>query len=78
MPVTGPWSFRNELPFFAEWFNGHRPHMTLGASTPNEVYSGKPSEVQALEVNRKRAIHLHVSFLHGRKHLPIVSLKHAA
>ncbi len=71
-------SFRNELLFFADWYNIHRPHMTLGARTPNEVYSGMPSEVQTLKINRNRTIHLHVDFLHGRKHLPVVSLKHAA
>jgi putative transposase len=31
-------SFRRELTVFAEWYNEHRPHATLGGRTPNEVY----------------------------------------
>ncbi len=29
---------REELQRFATWYNGHRPHMTLKGSTPDEVY----------------------------------------
>jgi transposase InsO family protein len=29
---------REELSRFAGWYNGHRPHMTLKGSTPDEVY----------------------------------------
>ena len=32
---------RDELPRFASWYNGHRPHMTLKGSTPDEVYQGR-------------------------------------
>ena len=31
-------SFRREMAAIAEWYNQHRPHMTLGGKTPNEVY----------------------------------------
>ena len=31
-------SFRCELVAIAQWYNEHRPHMTLGGKTPNEVY----------------------------------------
>ncbi len=31
-------AFRRELILFAEWYNEHRPHMTLAGRTPNEVY----------------------------------------
>ena len=27
--------------FAASWYNGHRPHMTLKGSTPDEVYQGR-------------------------------------
>lgn len=33
--------FRRELTLWAEWYNGHRPHMTLGGRTPDEVYHGR-------------------------------------
>ena len=31
-------SFQHELQFVISWYNGHRPHMTLKAATPDEVY----------------------------------------
>ena len=34
--------FLRELHLFADWFNRHRPHMTLGGRTPHEVYEGLP------------------------------------
>lgn len=34
-------AFRQELHLYAEWFNEHRPHETLGGRTPNEVYFGR-------------------------------------
>ena len=30
--------FRKELLLIREWYNEHRPHMTLGGKTPHEVY----------------------------------------
>ena len=30
--------FRKELALLAGWYNGHRPHMTLGGKRPDEVY----------------------------------------
>jgi putative transposase len=32
-------SFRGELVAIAQWYNEHRPHVTLGGKTPNEVYA---------------------------------------
>ena len=34
-------TFRQELLWFAAWYNQHRPHTTLGARTPDEVYFQK-------------------------------------
>ena len=34
-------SFRHEVTAIAAWYNEHRPHMTLGGKTPNEVYDGR-------------------------------------
>jgi transposase InsO family protein len=31
-------TFRHELILFRDWYNEHRPHMTLDGKTPNEVY----------------------------------------
>ncbi len=31
-------TFRQELSWFAVWYNQHRPHSTLGGRTPDEVY----------------------------------------
>ncbi len=31
-------SFRKEMVLIGEWYNEHRPHMTLGGKTPNEIY----------------------------------------
>ena len=33
---------RSELSLFVEWYNGHRPHSTLDARTPDEVYFALP------------------------------------
>ncbi|TDI33603.1 MAG: transposase [Acidobacteria bacterium] len=32
-------AFRREVGLFVEWYNGHRPHSTLQAATPDEIYS---------------------------------------
>ena len=34
-------TFRRQLGSFSIWCNEHRPHMTLGGRTPNEVYLGE-------------------------------------
>ncbi len=31
-------AFRREVGLFVEWYNGHRPHSTLQAATPDEIY----------------------------------------
>ena len=87
-----------ELDFFFAWYNGSRPHMTLNASTPNEVYHDLPPATEqprfeprlrwpstapctAPQVpvrSRSGSVHVRVDFLHGRKHLPVVALSHAA
>ncbi|MDA2934965.1 integrase core domain-containing protein [Acidobacteria bacterium AH-259-D05] len=47
--------FRRELLSFLDWYNEHRPHMTLGGSTPNEVYFGqRPANRRPRVEPRKR------------------------
>jgi putative transposase len=38
IPLRGD-SFRREMVAITEWYNEHRPHMTFGGKTPNEVYA---------------------------------------
>ena len=46
----GRQSFRREMGATTEWYNQHRPHMTIGGMTPNEVY------VASFPANRKLRI----------------------
>jgi transposase InsO family protein len=47
--------FRRELLPFLDWYNEHRPHMTLDGSTPNEVYFGqRPANLRPRVEPRKR------------------------
>jgi hypothetical protein len=34
-------AFQRELNAATEWYNAHRPHMTLGGKAPDEVYNGE-------------------------------------
>jgi putative transposase len=90
---------RQELSVFVEWYNGHRPHSTLDARTPDEAYHdlqpacraprfeprhrwppGSPCAAPQAKVRGRRGqrLELNVSYLPGRKHLPIVELRKAA
>lgn len=47
-------AFRNELQLYIDWFNEHRPHMTLKGRTPNEVYfNTRPANQQPRFESRK-------------------------
>jgi hypothetical protein len=82
-----------------EWYNGHRPHRTLKARTPDEVYFDLPPDCRAARLEPRRRwprgcpcagaqapvrgrcgqrLDLNVTYLVGRRHLPIVELKRAA
>ncbi len=88
-----------ELSLFVEWYNGHRPHSTLKARTPDEVYFDFPPACRAARFEPRRRwprgspcagpqapvrgqrgqrLDLNVTYLVGRRHLPIVGLKKAA
>jgi hypothetical protein len=34
--------FEEEVDLILQWYNEHRPHVTLGGQTPNEVYYSRP------------------------------------
>ncbi len=90
---------RQELSLFTEWYNGHRPHSTLDARTPDEVYFDLPPTCRKPRIEPRqrwprgspcagphapvrgrcgRRFGLNITYLAGRKHLPIVELKKAA
>ncbi len=72
--------FREELSLYITWYNQFRTHEYLKGRTPQEVYSNtppakmpafkRPSEIPEFDVK--------ISFLEGRKHLPIIELQKAA
>jgi len=88
-----------ELAWTIEWYNTHRPHMTLGGATPDEKYYNLPlkNEQPRLEPRLSYPPHspcaspqvpirgspgaqlkLCVTFLAGRKHLPMVEVHEVA
>jgi len=79
VPVN-PGDMLYELALFIEWYNEYRPHQSLKARTPQEVYSNSPP-LSKVEVERNCDLpdfELKIGFLEGRKHLPIIELKKAA
>ena len=71
---------QRELATYVEWYNAFRPHQSLGGRTPLDVCR------RARSSPRRRArwncdlpdMILRVDGLHGRRHLPVVTLKRAA
>jgi transposase InsO family protein len=98
VPYSKP-SFREELRHFSTWYNDIRPHDTLRAATPDEVYRGVPPACMQprFEPRAKWPRHspcaaplvkirgrpgarldLHVSYVAGRQHLPVIALQRVA
>ena len=82
-------SMRRELASYSTWYNGHRPHMALNGNAPREVYLAHVARRRQFEprtgwrpVGRHGAggdrFRLAVSYVEGRRHLPIVELRRAA
>ena len=83
-------AMRRDIGLYATWYNTQRPHMTLAGKTPREVYEGRTGRPQPLEPRpnwttrpRRRGadgdkFRLEVSYIQGRKHLPVVKLRRAA
>ena len=68
---------REELALYSTWYNGLRPHQALAGRTPWEVYDGQALQSRS-SAARPLPIELRVSYLAGRKHLPIIELTPAA
>jgi len=89
VPLSLP-AMRRELDLYASWYNTRRPHMALGGKTPREVHEGRTARRRRFEprpkwphgIRRRRAggdkFRLDVSYVEGRKHLPVIKLRHAA
>ena len=77
-------AMRAELVAAVQWYDAYRPHQSFGGRTPAEVYEGlkRPDQRAATESGSRLAsdkrLTLKVSYLAGRKHLPIVELRAAA
>ena len=77
-------AMRAELVAFVQWYDAHRPHQSFGGRTPAEVYEGLERADQragggaATRLKSGKQLALKVSYLDGRKHLPIVKLRAAA
>jgi hypothetical protein len=81
---------RRELRFYATWYNQWRTHMALAGKTPRDVYDGRSVVRRRIETrpqwpHRPRRstgdvtkIQLAVSYVEGRKHLPVIELRRAA
>ncbi len=83
-----------EVELFVQWYNVHRPHSSLGGATPDEVFFHRPAardgprfecrakwplrEGVSLRADQGAAVQLAVTFLEGRRHLPVVELSRAA
>jgi len=71
---------RHELALYFIWYNEYRPHEYLKAQTPQEVYNHSPP-IKMMEFDKGSDIpkmKLKLSFLEGRKHLPIIKFKQVA
>jgi len=76
---------RQELGLYATWYNEHRPHETLGARTPLEVYQGLRSlgevacnspPLSRLSFSPKSktpTFDMDCRGLEGVRHLPVIS-----
>jgi transposase InsO family protein len=77
-------AIRAELVAAVQWYDAYRPHQSFGGRTPAEVYEGLeradqgPRNGAATRLTSGKQLALKVSYLDGRKHLPIVELRAAA
>jgi transposase InsO family protein len=83
-------AMRREIRLYSTWYNNERPHMGVAGKTPREVYENRTARRRRLEPRphwphgrRRRGtggdkVRLAVSYVEGRKHLPVIELRRAA
>ena len=86
--ILVPMSLRlvaRELDAYLVWYHEHRPHQGLDGRTPREVLDARGKNVTSRRQrappkrrSKMRPRRLVVSFVDGRRHLPVVSLQRAA
>ena len=81
--ISVPMNFdemRRELALYLIWHNEHRPHEYLEGRTPQEVYNHSPPRdcLKLIHGSEVLEMKLQISYLEGRKHLPVIELKKSA
>ncbi len=83
-------AMRREVRLYEIWYNTLRPHMALVGKTPRQVYAGRALKRRRFEPrpkwphrsrryrDRSDKLRLAVSYVEGRKHLPVIELRRAA
>ena len=88
LPATRSGMLR-ELGHFSIWYNEHRPHSHHDGRTPREVWCRRTARRPRIEPRPRwphrskgcvsgRRLALEVSYVSGRKHLPVIELHRAA
>ena len=69
-----------ELTLFFDWYNQYRPHQGLDGRIPMDVYLGIRDGPPEIETRGRDPVRprLRVTYLDGRRHLPVVRLEQAA
>jgi transposase InsO family protein len=86
--ILVPMSLRllaRELDAYLVWYHEHRPHQGVGGRTPRDVLDAAGRSVTSRRQrappkrrSKMRPRRLVLSFVEGRRHLPVVSLQRAA
>jgi transposase InsO family protein len=83
-------AMRRELRLYTIWYNTQRTHMGLAGKTPREVYECRARRRRRFEPrsrwpqgshrrkNSRDRFRLDVTYIEGRKHLPVIELRRAA
>ncbi len=86
-------AMRRELEHYAAWYDEHRPHSGLEGRTPGEVSRGEPAATERPRFEPRRRwpnavgeirgrrgarLKLVLTYVGGRRHLPVVELEQAA
>ena len=88
IPVTIG-AIREELRCYAIWYNDHRPHTKLAGRTPRDATDGRSRRRRRIDPRVRwphrpqgarpgERVALDVSYVAGRKHLPVIGLRRVA